>query len=198
MILAFDTAAPHCAAALISAGDVIAEAVEPMRRGQAERLMGLCAEMMAEVGVKYSGLSAIGVGIGPGNFTGIRIAVSAARGLALALDIPAIGVSGFDALRLGQEGPCACAIEAHRGQIYLQGFGNDLLAKSGVYDPAQIPAFEGPLIGHGGIAPRHATANAIARLAAQRCAGPVDPPAPLYLRAADAAPSRNTAPEILP
>ena len=103
LLLAFDTSAAHCAAALLSGDQIIASVEEPMNKGQGERLLGLCAEVLASADVTYSDLTAIGVGIGPGNFTGIRIAVSAARGLALGLGVPAIGVSHLQALAFGHD-----------------------------------------------------------------------------------------------
>ncbi|QFT59012.1 tRNA threonylcarbamoyladenosine biosynthesis protein TsaB [Sulfitobacter sp. THAF37] len=172
---------------------------EDMAKGQAERLMGLCADLLQEAGVTYADLDAIGVGIGPGNFTGIRIGVSAARGLALGLGVPAVGVSGFDALRLGTTGPCACAVDARRGQVYLQGFENPSLPDGPqLVDAATLPVFNGPLIGAGGQPPRDPVAEAIARLTAGRYATVTDRPAPLYLRPADAAPARDAPPTILP
>lgn len=78
---------------------IFASRHEDMGRGQAERLFPMLEEVLTEEGAVWSDLDAIGVGTGPGNFTGIRIAVSAARGLALSLGIPAIGVTGFEALR---------------------------------------------------------------------------------------------------
>lgn len=80
-------------------GVIVADCFEEMARGQAERLFPIFDNVLSEVGAVWEELDAIAVGTGPGNFTGIRIAVSAARGLALSLGIPAIGVSGFDALR---------------------------------------------------------------------------------------------------
>lgn len=73
-----------------------------MARGQVERLVPLMEEILQDHGAVFEEVEAIGVGIGPGNFTGIRISVATARGLALGLGIPAIGVSGFD-LILGPE-----------------------------------------------------------------------------------------------
>jgi tRNA threonylcarbamoyl adenosine modification protein YeaZ len=100
---------------LLSGERVLCARAEEMGRGQAERLMPLLEEMLAEAGVGWSDLDRIGVGVGPGNFTGIRISVSAARGLALGLDIPAVGVSGFDIIeaRAGgeQQGPGAAVRE---------------------------------------------------------------------------------------
>ncbi|PJE34371.1 tRNA (adenosine(37)-N6)-threonylcarbamoyltransferase complex dimerization subunit type 1 TsaB, partial [Pseudooceanicola lipolyticus] len=82
-ILAFDTSAAHCAAALLSGDRLLASHAEAMSRGQAERLLPLLEDMLDRAGLGWRDLDAIGVGTGPGNFTGIRIAVSAARGLAL-------------------------------------------------------------------------------------------------------------------
>lgn len=79
-------------------GKIVADRYEVMKKGQSERLFQMLEEVLGDVGAKWAELDAIGVGIGPGNFTGIRIAVSAARGLSLSLDVPAIGVSRFDAL----------------------------------------------------------------------------------------------------
>jgi len=76
-----------------------AGAVVPMARGQAEELVPLLERVMAEAECALSDLAALGVGIGPGNFTGTRIAVATARGLALALGRPAIGISTFDLVR---------------------------------------------------------------------------------------------------
>ena len=160
--------------------------------------MGLCEELLASQGASFSDLTAIGVGIGPGNFTGIRIAVSAARGLALGLGIPAVGVSGFDALRFGTTGPCACAIDARRNEVYLQIFATDGARAPMLVPGTDLPDFDGPLIGSGGTAPKAPAAEAISRLTLERFTLPTPRPAPLYLRPADAAPARDTAPAIIP
>ncbi|MCA0929962.1 tRNA (adenosine(37)-N6)-threonylcarbamoyltransferase complex dimerization subunit type 1 TsaB [Ruegeria profundi] len=187
LILAFDTSAAHCAAALLQGDEVIASQTEAMSRGQAERLMPLLEELLAEAGCTWSDLTAIGVGIGPGNFTGIRISVSAARGLALGLGIPAVGVSGFDALaEIGHELP---AIRAPRGQVYIALPGQEptLMAQE------KAESF-GPLILND--SPEQQV-RAIARLTLQRWPTVTEPPAPLYLRPADAAPSKDTPPVLL-
>ncbi|MEN8738203.1 MAG: tRNA (adenosine(37)-N6)-threonylcarbamoyltransferase complex dimerization subunit type 1 TsaB, partial [Phaeobacter gallaeciensis] len=115
LVLGFDTSAAHCAAALLRGDTVVAEALEPMTRGQAERLMPLLEEVLATGGATWADLDAIGVGVGPGNFTGIRIAVSAARGLALGLGVPAVGIDGFDARAATGTLP---GIPAPRDQVY--------------------------------------------------------------------------------
>jgi tRNA threonylcarbamoyl adenosine modification protein YeaZ len=93
-----------------------------MARGQAERLMPLLAELLAEAGAGFGDLAAIGVGIGPGNFTGVRISVAAARGLALARAIPAIGIGRLEAAAHGLPRPVIAVEHALRGGLYLQRF----------------------------------------------------------------------------
>ncbi|MFK7882029.1 tRNA (adenosine(37)-N6)-threonylcarbamoyltransferase complex dimerization subunit type 1 TsaB [Roseobacter sp.] len=197
-ILAFDTSSAHCAVCVLCGEDILAQSSEPMTKGQAERLLGLCTELMNEAGLSYCDLTALGVGIGPGNFTGIRISVSAARGLALGLGVPSVGISSLEALSYGHETPCACAVDARRGQVYFQQFDG-----RAVHDPAMAPAdnlpgFEGPLIGAGGQPPAHPIAVSIAHLTRERYLTVNTRPAPLYMRRADAAPSRDTPPLILP
>jgi tRNA threonylcarbamoyl adenosine modification protein YeaZ len=207
VILAFDTSAAHCAAAVVSGSRILAQRVELMDKGQAERLMPLLAEVLAEARVGYAGLSAIGVGTGPGNFTGVRISVAAARGLALGLGIPAIGVTGFEALAAGLPDDVVTLLDARRGALWAAGTGID----PQLMDPPILPdRIQGrPLAGHRAaeLAPQTGgtvveqplpTAVAIARIAAQRLGTPQPRPAPLYLRAADAALPTEPPPVILP
>jgi len=112
-ILAFDTSGPHCTVALRIDGKIVAHDFKEMSRGQSESLFPMIESVLAQEGAVLAELDAIGVGTGPGNFTGIRISVSAARGLALSLGVPAVGVSSFDALRR-----MACA-EGHRSLAVL-------------------------------------------------------------------------------
>ncbi|SDO27204.1 tRNA threonylcarbamoyl adenosine modification protein YeaZ [Lutimaribacter pacificus] len=184
-VLGFDTSAAHCAAALLSGGRIVAQTAEEMGRGQAERLFPLLEELLAGAGIGWRDLARIGVGIGPGNFTGIRISVAAARGLALSLGIPAIGVSSFDAIRL--DAPQArAAVPAPRDQVYLRAPGTA---------PVLIPLAEAGT----GLTFPPAPADLAARIARAAATAPPDapPPAPLYIRAADAAPARDTPPVIL-
>ena len=124
IILAFDTAAAHCAAVVVQGDDVLATQIEAMSKGQAERLFPLIKDVLAKANVGWSDLTAIAVGTGPGNFTGIRISVSAARGLALSLNIPSIGVSRLEAMAFGQSGPITAIIDARQNRIYTQDFLN--------------------------------------------------------------------------
>ncbi len=187
-LLAFDTSAAHCAAALLRGSEIVITRAEAMSRGQAERLMPLLEEVLSEAGLGWKDLNAIGVGIGPGNFTGIRISVSAARGLALGLKIPAVGVSGFDALAEIMPDGHLPAISAPRDQVYVQ-------TSEG---PRLMPRAEaeglGPLF-----TATDPTAHVrdVAHVAARRFGTETDPPAPLYIRPADAAPSRDLPPVLL-
>ncbi len=179
--------------------------------------MPLVQQALENAKLRTQDLDGIGVGVGPGNFTGLRISVSAARGLALALGRPAIGVTGFEALAHGQTGPCLAVIPAPRGAAFVQFRGaqcsdpvqvaadDPLTAVVGDHPtaPIVIPAWadqpDRDWSGFGPVTPADLNiAAAIAQIAARRLEDPGPRPAPLYLRAADAAPSRDAPPVILP
>lgn len=159
-----------------------------MAKGQGEYLLGMLTDMLSDHGARWADLTALGVGIGPGNFTGIRISVAAARGLALGLGIPAIGVNGFDAAAFGLVPPVRVAIPAPRDMAYVTTIGGDA-------PPQLVPLSQAA----GSIWPGPATAMiaATARIAARRAATPQPRPAPMYVRQPDAAPSRDAAPLLL-
>ena len=196
-ILAFDTSAAHCAAALLSGGRVVAEAWEPMDKGQAERLLPLCEAVMAQAGLGWRDLDAVAVGTGPGNFTGVRIAVAAARGLALSLGVPAIGVTRLEALAEGLPRPVTVIEDAKRGEVYVQRFdgGTAALAPAGV---AVAGAVTGSAAGAEALPPALPLHHAIATIAARRIGTDQPRPTPFYLRGADAAPPADPPPVILP
>ena len=100
MLLAIDTAAGLCAACVYdaTAGEVTGRDVLDIGKGHAEHLMAVIGPPLSEAGIGYGDLGAIAVSVGPGSFTGVRVGVSAARGLALALKMPAIGVTTLEAL----------------------------------------------------------------------------------------------------
>ena len=199
LILAFDTSAAHCAAALLlgsqNDGRVWLK-TEAMEKGQAERLMPLISDLLAEAGVVLADVTAIGVGTGPGNFTGVRIAVAAARGLALGLGVPAIGVTRLEALAYGLQRPITVIEDARRGEVYVQRFEASGPGVARIVAPEALGAVEGAVAGQDGL---HSLpiAEAIARIALGRL-GTVQPRhAPFYLRGADAAPPSDPPPVIL-
>jgi tRNA threonylcarbamoyl adenosine modification protein YeaZ len=198
-LLAFDTSAAHCAAALLLPDDRVILRDEPMEKGQAERLVPMLEEVLAEGGIGWGELRALAVGTGPGNFTGVRIAVAAARGLALGLGIPAVGVTRLEALAHRLPRPVLVVEDAKRGQVYVQVFTSEGAGPAQLADhvtPA-CPA-TGSGAGADALSPALPLAEAIARIGAERARTPQPRPAPFYLRGADAAPPTDPPPVILP
>ena len=120
MILAFDTSTPACTAALFAAdGSLFASRDEVIGRGHAERLVPLIAEML-----EGHLPSQVLVGVGPGSFTGIRIAIAAAQGLGIGWDVPVCGMSSLALLAAGApgEGPVAAAMTGGHGELFVQQF----------------------------------------------------------------------------
>lgn len=219
VILGIDTAGSHCAAALL-VGAVETARCDAMSRGQAEQLVPMVDNLLAEAGLAWSSISAIGVGIGPGNFTGIRIAVSAARGAALGLGVPAFGVSMFEVTALGAPaGPCLVTLPAPRDRAYAQLFRDGSADGPAILIEPGAPEVDLPdgtsIIGHRAAeigrvlrVPANPIAQAdvpnpalpIARVARHRLAQGGPPPArpaALYVRSADAAPPADPPPVIL-
>jgi tRNA threonylcarbamoyl adenosine modification protein YeaZ len=129
-VLAIDTALGACSAAVIDTNHaaVIASETLPMTRGHAEAVMPLIARVMDRAGMEFSQLDRIAVTTGPGSYTGLRVGISAARGIALAAGKPAIGLStlaGFAAPHIaeGDSSAVVAAIDARHEHVYLQVFG---------------------------------------------------------------------------
>jgi tRNA threonylcarbamoyladenosine biosynthesis protein TsaB len=127
LILAIDTALDACAAGILDtdAGKLIAQESLVMKRGHAEALMPLIARVMKESGIAFAGLDRIAVTTGPGSFTGLRVGLSAARGLALAANKPVVGVTTLTAYAApivseSGEQPVIAAIDARHDQVYFQ------------------------------------------------------------------------------
>ena len=189
-----------------------------MQKGQAEALFPLLEDVLKGVW-DWQEIDAIGVGIGPGNFTGTRIAVSAARGLGLSLGIPVFGVSTFEIVRGWPGGRKLISLPAPRDQAYVQGFVNaDPIGPPRLIDPAHTPtdlqlSFGMEVHGHratdiakefdakGFDKEAEPDPGLMAEMAEDRYltakAWPA-PPAPLYVRPPDAAPASDPPPVILP
>ncbi len=186
--LAIDTAAPRLQLALARPDGRVDELVEDIAKGHAEIIFDRIAGLLARNGITYGNLDRIAVTTGPGSFTGLRIGLSAARGLGLALKIPVLGIPSLLAVSLSVgKGPVAVLIDARRGEAYLElfpapgvvGDGPRLVpitdARSAI--PADTALIESPF----------ADIGAMARFAA--AADPlVFPPHAAYIRDADAKP----------
>jgi len=115
LILAFDTATNRATSALVGDGELLGERVS-----RASTLLADVDALVRQAGAHPRDITGLAVGIGPGSFTGIRIGLAAARGLALALDVPAAGVSTLDALAAGAPGAVP-VIDAKRREVFVQG-----------------------------------------------------------------------------
>lgn len=124
-ILALDASRAACSAAVLRNGQVVAEEGAGMARGQAEALLPMVERVLHGAGMDARDIAAIAVPVGPGSFTGIRIALSAARGFALATGATLIGIDGFRAAieSAGATRPALVAIETGRGDWFVRRFG---------------------------------------------------------------------------
>lgn len=202
IVLGLDTCLTACSVAVIDGVRVLARGLEPMARGHQERLAVLTAEVMAEANLSFDRLERIGVTIGPGSFTGLRVGLAFAKGLGAALSIPVAGVGTLEALAAqAPSGLAFAAVDARRDQIYLQAFeaGAPLMAPDVLpLDVAMARVAEiaggrpftvvgsgGPLLAPGAmlIPAEGVDPAAVARLAAGRTPSA---PKPMYLRAPDA------------
>jgi tRNA threonylcarbamoyladenosine biosynthesis protein TsaB len=195
-----------CGAAVMRDGKILSARSEPMTRGHQERLASMSRDVMAEAGLAFRDLDRIGVTVGPGSFTGLRVGLAFAKGLALALGTPCVGVGTLEALAGAAPGagPRVAVIDAGRGRVYLQAFdgpaalsGPDILAvEIAIARLAEIyPSGDFDLIGPGSallaaalplarwIPTEAPDPRVVARLAASAS---LAPPRPLYLRAPDA------------
>jgi len=124
-VLAIDTSEVNCSATLLMTDGRTFYRSEPLGRGHAERLLPMVEELLDEAGSVYADISRIAVVTGPGTFTGLRIGLSVARGLALSLAVPCVGLSGL-AVLAGQakvaSGVVHCAITGRGGQVFYQPF----------------------------------------------------------------------------
>jgi tRNA threonylcarbamoyladenosine biosynthesis protein TsaB len=216
-VLAIDCALDACAAAVFDSdtGTIVASETRIMVRGHAEALMPLIARVMDEAEIEFKELDRIAVTVGPGSFTGLRVGISAARGIALAAAKPAVGLTtlaGLAAPHIAADDtrPVVAAIDARHDHVYMQVFGpggRSLLApriaplreavRAATSGPARIVGSAASLMARawpqGEPPPTLVDQRAapdiawIARLGAA-AADAEGPPKPLYLRAPDAQP----------
>lgn len=189
LTLAFDTATSAATTALVRDGDVLGEAVS-----RAVRVLENADELLRANGVERSELSAIVVGTGPGSFTGMRLGLAAARGLALALELPVAGVSTLDALAAGAPGAVP-VVDAGRREVFTL-VGGEPVACAPQEVRGELCVGDGALRYREALEARGATVPPDdderhlprARLHAQlaRDFGPAEAVEPLYLRIPDA------------
>jgi tRNA threonylcarbamoyladenosine biosynthesis protein TsaB len=123
LILALDTATSIATCALVRDGDVLGE-----RAGRAATVLADAAQLLGDAGASPDDLSALAVGVGPGSFTGIRIGLAAARGLALGRELPVAGVSTLEALAAGAPGAFP-VVDAHRREVFVRAGGGPLAVR---------------------------------------------------------------------
>src|SRR5712692_380977 len=191
LILAFDTATDVATSALVSDGEVLGE-----RTSRAVTVLEDVDALLRQAGAHTTDIEAIAVGVGPGSFTGVRVGLATARGLALALGIPVAGVSTLDALAAGAPGAVP-VVDARRGEIFV------LVDEPRVLPPGELQIAPGMLcVGSGAVRYRSVLAAAgaevppdqderhlpRARFHAQlaRDFGPAEAVEPMYLRVPDA------------
>lgn len=195
MILTFDATAGVCVAGLFRGGVQLGLVSEAMDKGHAERLFPIITELLASSDASFADLTGIVVCTGPGNFTGARIGVAAARGLALSLSIPAVGVDRFEAAAPAKGR--ACIVLAGRGKsVHAANFSDGVLqdqAKTILNE--ELDAFaDGALL----IQAEATDLQALSVIGQARLHnGSAPRPAPRYLAPANAAPSSTPPPNIL-
>lgn len=188
-LIVIDAAAAHCAVAVFCGDRLLAERSEAMARGHAERLLPMIAETLDASGLARTTLDAVVVCTGPGGFTGARIGVAAARGLALGLGRPAVGVDWFEAIAHGRVGAAAVLLPAPNGARWLRRFLDGSPKGPGTTLTASEPD---PTLAEGETLLGSASADLpglapLARVARGRlAAGTIPRPSPLYLRPPDA------------
>lgn len=156
-LIAFETSTEACSVALWCDGEVL-ERFEVAPRRHAELALPWAQALLAEAGMARSQLDAVAVGRGPGAFTGVRLGIALAQGIALALDLPMLPVSTLAALamRAPAPGKVLAAIDARMGEVYVAAFertaaGVEPLGPEAVLAPdaVQLPVGDGPWQGVG-------------------------------------------------
>ena len=209
-LLAFDTCLAACSEAVIADGVVAAHRAAVLDRGHAEALLPMVAGALSDSGLGWDGIAGLGVTVGPGTFTGMRVGLAAARGIALVRRLPVAGFSSLHALAAGAvrtgavttTDPILATADARRGEVYVQRFGPGVvpLGPPELVAVAEArPPVDAIVLGTGAVAvvaahpglrsveyPANPDAVDVAALAAAAMASPEwrdpGPPQPLYIR----------------
>jgi tRNA threonylcarbamoyl adenosine modification protein YeaZ len=189
LILAFDTATPLATSALVDDGEVLGE-----RTSRAQTVLEDVDALLRQAGAHPRDVDALAVGIGPGSFTGVRVGLAVARGLALALDVPGAGVSTLDALAAGAPGALP-VIDARRKEVFTLVDGEPaVLAPGDVHGELCVGdgavRYRELLEAHGAHVPPDGDERHVPRARFHAVLGaafgPVETIEPLYLRVPDA------------
>lgn len=197
LLLSLDTASTTLSLSLFENEKPIASFDESMLRGQAERLIVEVQNLFKKTGKNIKDLTAVAVGVGPGSFTGVRVALSAARGFGLALDIPVWGVSSLEAYALNTDQDVFVALDTKRGDFYVAGYNHELeevfsprvmtMDEIKILNPKLIASDVPHVFEEEGFTVREndfSISEQIAHIALMRKDSPL-PAEPLYLRDAD-------------
>lgn len=197
-ILSIDTSSVLLSVAVQDEGKVLAYTSEEMSRGHGEALIPAISKVLTAARLSTQDLGGIAVAIGPGSFTGVRVGLSAARGMGLALNIPVYGVTNFEAIAYGVLKPLTVVLDTKRGDYYTQRFDvNGHPMEQPIIRSSEQLKYLLPFIaiGDGAIALQaqigcevtekiSPSAVSVGRIAFTRLDHPM-PPEPLYLRDAD-------------
>jgi len=202
VLLAFDTSSPTVTVAVHDGTDVVTEHTSERQMKHGEQLAPLIETALASAGLIRQDLTAIGVGVGPGPFTGLRVGLVTARTLGHVLELPVYGVCSLDVLAVeavavrAVDGEFAVASDARRKEVYFATYDADGRRLTGpIVDKPAALAIDGAVVGEGaslypeafpqGVRPHRPSAGWLARTIAEELAELRDPE-PLYLRRPDA------------
>lgn len=141
-VLAIETSTSSASVALVEGGRLVLGRSHPRPKQSAEKLLPMLAELLAEAGWRRSEIERIGVSIGPGSFTGLRVGIACAQGLALGLGVPLVGVTSLRAMaRLVPEsvaGVRCPVLDARRREVFVGGYGTGPLTPE-LLEPEAVP-----------------------------------------------------------
>ena len=213
VILALDTSVSQCSVSLLKGEVLIAEKSSSIQESQSEKLFSFIQCIFSEANLTLKNLKAIGVGVGPGNFTGLRIGISAAKGLAMALKIKVFGVNRFETL-IEKNQPTLTLVASTKKSFYTQLFINkkptktptentlsEILEKN--YSPNTIVSGDSAIEIAKNLNLQHGLNNSVPRtekigaitLRYLKTGGPS--PAPLYIKGPDAKLPKEPIPVVL-
>lgn len=198
LILSLDTSSSAVSVAVLDKENVLAFQEQVMDRGQGEALVPMIAQVLEQAQKTPSDITGVAVAVGPGSFTGVRVGLSTARGVGLALNVPVYGVTNFEATAYGLSMPVIVVLDTKRGDYFTQSFDENrhpcseaktqsdedlkqCLPFTAVGDGTEKLSAE---IGCDVLQKAVPSAVAIGKIALNRIETPL-PPEPLYLRDAD-------------